>query len=359
MTIISRYLVKTYLGMIATCMSAFIAIYLVIDFLERIGRFGRAGVPLQSSLLYFACKTPEIITQTVPMAVLMGTILSIGALARNSEITAMRSSGVSLVQIGRPLIATAAIISTVLLFMQEFVVPQANEKVRYINQVLVEKKGTETFFRRNNIWHRSGNLIMQAKLFEPSRQTLRGITIWELDKRLTPLARLDAPSATPVGDEWNLVDVTRLDLRQSGSVPPDKIARLKLDLNLQLADLKVVAKSADDMGFIALWQYCESLSDGGYDTTRYRTLLHAKLSLPFAALVMAFLGIPFSLRDGRSSGIGIGIGISIVIGFGYFILNALLLSLGQAGALYPLVAAWAANLIFAAAGLWFTLTVDS
>jgi lipopolysaccharide export system permease protein len=74
---------------------------------------------------------------------------------------------------------------------------------------------------------------------------------------------------------------------------------------------------------------------------------------------MAFLGIPFSLRDGRSSGIGIGIGISIVIGFGYFILNALLLSLGQAGALYPVVAAWAANLIFTAAGLWFTLTVDS
>lgn len=359
MTIISRYLTRIYLAMIGTCLGAFIAIYLVIDFLERIGRFSRAGVPAQSALNYFLCKTPEIINQTTPMAILMGTILTIGALARNSEITAMRSSGVSLVRIGRPLIATAATISAILLFMQEFVIPRANERVRYIDQVLVEKKGTETFFRRNNIWHRSGNLVMQARLFEPGKQTLRGITIWELGTGLTPLARVDAPSATPAGDEWILAGATRRDLRQTGKTLQEKLPQLKIDLNLQLADLKVVAKSADDMGFMALWQYCQSLSDGGYDTSRYRTLLHAKVSLPFATLVMAFLGIPFSLRDGRSSGVGIGIGISIVIGFAYFVLNSLILSLGQAGALYPMVAAWAANLIFAAAGLWFTLTVDS
>jgi lipopolysaccharide export system permease protein len=132
-----------------------------------------------------------------------------------------------------------------------------------------------------------------------------------------------------------------------------------IKLNLVAADLKVVAKSAEDMGFRALWRYCTTIRDSGYDATRYLTLLHAKLSLPFAALIMAFLGIPFSLKDNRSGGLGIGIGISVVIGFSYFVINALLLSLGQAGALPPPVAAWAANLLFAAAGLWFTLTVDS
>jgi len=359
MTIISRYLTRTYLGMIGTCLSAFIAIYLVIDFLERIGKFSRAGVPLGSTLLYFFCKIPEIITQTTPMAVLMGTILAIGALAKNSEITAMRCNGVSLVQIGRPLIATAAAVSLLLLFMQEFVVPPANEKMRYIEQVLLQKKGADTFFRRNNIWHKSGNLMLQARLFNPGKQTLEGITIWELGEGLVPLARLDATSAIPVGDQWNLLDVVRRDLRGEPGVQQNRLRELRIDLNLQTTDLKDVAKSADAMGFTDLWNYCETLKEGGYDTARYRTILYAKLSLPFAALVMAFLGIPFSLRGGRSSGIGIGIGVSIAIGFCYFILNALLLSLGQAGALYPMAAAWAANLIFAATGLWFTLTVDS
>lgn len=359
MTIISRYLTRTYLGMVGTCLSAFISIYLVIDFLERIGKFSRAGLPLKTTLLYFLCKTPEIINQTTPMAVLMGTMLAIGALARNSEITAMRSSGVSLVQIGRPLIATAAVISATLLLIHELVVPAANEKVRYIEKVLVQKKGLETFFRQNNIWHRDDRLIMQARLFDPLTQSLKGITIWELDTGLTPRRRIDAAAATPVTGGWSLHKVTRRSFAETGPVPLEKMEELRIALDLQPADLKVVAKSADDMGFAALWQYCESLKDGGYDTTRYRTLLHAKVSLPFAALVMAFLGIPFSLRDGRSSGIGIGIGFSIGIGFAYFVMNALLLSLGQAGALPPMAAAWAANLIFAAAGLWFTLTVDS
>jgi lipopolysaccharide export system permease protein len=113
------------------------------------------------------------------------------------------------------------------------------------------------------------------------------------------------------------------------------------------------------MGFTALRPYCKTIQDNGYDATSYRTLMHAKISLPFGALIMAFLGIPFSLRDGRSGGIGLGIVISIVIGFSYFVTNALILSLGQHGALPPIIAAWTANLIFAGAGLWFTLTLDT
>ena len=359
MKILSRYLVRTYLGMIATCLGALVAIYLVVDFLERFTKFSRAGAPLTALFPYFLCKLPEIISQTAPMAVLMGTILAIGTLAKNSEITAMRSSGISLVQIGRPLLATAALLSFILLFTEEFVTPAANEQLRYIEQVVVQKKGKAAFFRRNNIWHRDDNLILQAKLFTPETSTLSGITVWEFDQELQPVARLDAAAAVPAVGGWQLQDVTSRAFTQSGGVAASSKKTEFVKLDLVVADLKVAAKSAEDMGFRALLRYCQTLSDSGYDATRYLTLLHAKISLPFAALIMAFLGIPFSLKDNRSGGVGISVGISIIIGFSYFIINALLLSLGQAGALPPLVAAWAANLLFAGAGLWFTLTVDS
>jgi len=358
-SILGRYLVRTHLGMIVTCLGAFVAIYLVVDFLERFGKFSRAGAPLTAILLYFLCKIPEIISQTMPMAVLMGTILAIGTLSKNSEITAMRSSGISLVQIGRPLLATAALISIMLLLQQEFITPAANEKLRYIDQVVVQKKGKGAFFRQNNIWHRDDNLILQAKLFNPETATLSGITVWEVDQSLRPVARLDAATAVPAAGGWQLQEMTRSVFAQPGGVTVSGKSTEFVKLDLVAADLKVVAKSAEDMGFRALLRYCNTISESGYDATRYLTLLHAKISLPFAALIMAFLGIPFALKDNRSGGAGIGIGISIGIGFSYFIINALLLSLGQAGALPPYVAAWAANLLFAGAGLWFTLTVDS
>ena len=358
MRILNSYLTKTYLGMIATCLGAFIAIYLVVDFLERFGKYSRAGGTLPVILSYFLCKIPEMISQTAPMAVLMGTILAIGALSRSSEITAMRSSGVSLFQLGKPLVATAALISLGLLFMQEFVTPAANERMNYIEGVLIKKKGSSALFRQNNIWHRNGALIMQAKLYNPAQTALSGITVWEVDSALKPLSRREAATAVPDNNGWQLKNVTK---RVFGSTTSELVNLPVEHINIDLApaDLKVAATSAENMGFTALARYCRSISSSGYDATRYLTMLHAKISLPFAALIMAFLGIPFSLRDGRAGGIGVGIGFSILIGFSYFIINAFLLSLGQAGALPPAIAAWSANLIFAGAGLWFTLTVDS
>jgi lipopolysaccharide export system permease protein len=359
MKTLNRHLIKTYLGTTTTCLAAFLSIYLVVDFLERYRKFSRAEAPTADILLYFLCKTPEIIFRTAPMAVLMGTILAIGTLAKNSEITAMRSSGVSLFQIGRPFLVTAAAVSMLLLFMQEFITPIANEKMNYIDQIVVRKRDYSAFFRQDNIWHRDDNLILQAKVFNPDTSTLKGITIWELGTGARPVSRIDAASGTPLQGGWQLSGVRKTAFIDSGEVTGIAMKSLFTKINLVAEDLKVVATSAEDMGFTALRRYCRAISENGFDATRYLTLLYSKISLPFAALVMAFLGIPFSLRDGRSGGTGVGISFSIAIGFSYFIINSLLLSLGQAGAIHPMLAAWTANIIFAAAGLWFTLTVDS
>jgi len=359
MKTLNRYLIKTYLSAITTCLAAFISIYLVVDFLERYSGFSKAGAPISDILLYFTCKTPEIIFQTTPMAVLMGTILSLGTLAKNSEITAMRSSGISFIQLGRPLLTTALSISLLLLFMQEFITPLANEKMLFIEQVVVKKRERTSFFRQDNIWHKDNNLILQAKTFDPKTSTLQGITLWEIGTGIRPTARVDAVKGSPTDGGWQLSGARKTGFSDSGSINSNNVESLFIKLDLTDSDLKVVAKSAEDMGFTALRQYCKNIRENGYDATRYEALLYSKISLPFAAVIMAFLGIPFSLRDGRSGGLGVGLGISIAIGFTYFIINSLLLSLGQAGAIPPLLAAWATNILFAAAGLWVTLTVDS
>jgi len=271
----------------------------------------------------------------------------------------MRSSGISLFQIGRPFLATAAVVSLLLLLMQEFIAPVANGKMNYIEQIVIKKRSQSAFFRRDNIWHRDDNLILQAKVFDPMTSTLKGITIWELGTGIRPVSRIDALSGTPVQGGWQLSGARKTEFSDSGHVNSIAMGSLSTKLDLGAEDLKVVAISAEDMGFTALRRYCRTITENGFDATRYLTLLYSKISLPFAALVMAFLGIPFSLRDGRSGGAGVGIGFSIAIGFSYFIINSLLLSLGQAGAIPPMLAAWTANIIFAAAGLWFTLTVDS
>ncbi|GAM11389.1 lipopolysaccharide export system permease protein LptG [Geobacter sp. OR-1] len=195
-------------------------------------------------------------------------------------------------------------------------------------------------------------------MFDPDTLTLRGVTIWEIGRNLQPIARIEAREGKLQGDEWLLRQTVQYRYSSGNLLQTVKKPEFKSAIQLSTTDLKTVGKQAENMGFAELYNYCDKLQKGGYDPTRYLTLLHAKLSAPFSPIVMAFLAIPFSIRTGRSSGPAVGIGLSLVIGLCYFIVNAFLISFGQAGALPPIVSAWAANVIFCAIGIWLALTVN-
>lgn len=356
--IVSRYVIAAYLRMLSLCIGSFIAIYLVIDFLEKIGKFSRAGGKPLYIVLFFLYKIPEIFNQITPLAVLMATLLTLGILSRNSEIVAMRSCGIGLVRITAPILVFSFAISIFTLFTAEAVVPKTFEKMKYIEDVKISGKSPNTFFRQQNIWYREENSILQARLFDPATRTLKGVTVWRFKDGMEPTTRIEASLGVLKSDQWLLKDVVVREFAGGNVSRSVTEKEMPVDLNLKIDDLRVLGKYADNMGFLELRRYCEKLEQGGYDATRYWAQMHSKISLPFASLVMAFLGIPFALRGGRTSGIALGIGVSVGIGLGYFMINAAVLSFGQAGVLSPVISAWAANFLFAAAGVWLAMTVN-
>ncbi|UFS72736.1 LPS export ABC transporter permease LptG [Geomonas sp. RF6] len=359
MRILNMYVAQIYLRFFALCLGAFTAIYLVVDFMERIARFTRAGAHWYHTALYFLWKTPEIVGQAAPLAVLMATLLTLGTLSMNSELTAMRGCGVSLTRISSPILFLALIISILSLFIGELVLPKSFAQRSYIQQVLIEKKNPSTFFRQHNIWYRDQGTILRAALFDPETSTLKGITLWELDRSLTPTRRVDATSGILTSSGWVFSDAVVRDIRSGEPSGTKTVSSLHAPLNLLPDDLKVLGKYSDNMTIEQLRRYCDKLQAGGYDPTRYLAQMHGRIALPFSSAIMAFLGIPFSLRSSRSSGIAVGIGVSLAIGFLYTIINSVILSFGQAGVLPPVVAAWATNFIFLMAGIWLCLTVES
>jgi len=355
--ILNRYITVTYLKLLGLAVGSFVVIYLVIDFLEKIGRFSQAhGKPLHIAL-FFLCKIPVIINQVMPLAVLMATLLTLGTLSRSSEIVAMQSSGISLKKISYPLIALALFLSVFTFFSNEVIVPNTSQQVKYIEEVLILGRHPSTFFRLNNIWYREENYILQARLFIPPAWTLKGVTLWQATKDMQPTRRLEADEGVWNGYFWTLKNVVQRDFSGGKVVATTAVKTLPVPLRLQVGDLKAWDKYTENMSFFKLKRYTEKLKKGGYDATRYLAQMHAKISLPFACLIMAFLGIPFALRGGRSSGIALGIGLSVGIGFAYFIINSVLISFGQTGVLSPMVSAWAANFIFALSAIWLTLTL--
>ncbi len=359
MSILDRYIAAAWLRLLVLCLGSFVAVYLVLDMMDKIPRFIRAGGTAPDMLGFFVCKLPEMVGQTASFSILMATLLTLGLLARSSEITAMRSCGVSLLRISMPMLVLGLLASLLLLVNTELIVPKSYERMDYIERVSIKKQGVNAVFKRNNIWFRSGAMIVQARLFEPQEKTLKGVVVWTVDSSMNPVARIDAGSAVSRGGGWTLKDAVVKDFNTTGGFAMRTIPAMDLALNLKVDDLKVLDNNADNLSYRKLKEYTENLRRGGYHAFRYQTMMHTKLSAPFSAFVMVILGIPFALRNSRSGGIALGIGASVAIGFAYFVVNAVLLSYGRSDVLPPLVAACGANFLFVLGGIWMAMTAKS
>lgn len=357
MSILSRYIAFAWLRLLALCLGSFVAVYLVLDMMDKIPRFIRAGGSGGDILRFFVWKLPEMVGQTASFSILMATLLTLGMFSRNSEIIAMRSCGISLLSIAFPMLLLGLAASVLLLLNAELMVPRSYERMERIERVDIRKQGINAVFRRNNIWFRSDSTILQAHLFDPQAKVLRGVTLWRLDTSMSPASRMDAGSAESHNDRWTLKDVMIKDFRQGSGYVVQRAHSMDVPLNLKLDDLRVLDNNADNLSFRKLKEYADNLQSGGYHAFRYLTMMHTKFSGPFAALVMVVLGIPFAFRNSRSGGAALGIGASIGIGFAYFVVNAMLLSYGRSGVLPPVVAAWGANIIFCLGGVWLAMTV--
>lgn len=357
MSILSRYIAFAWLRLLGLCLGSFVAVYLVLDMMDKIPRFIRAGGSGGDIVRFFVWKLPEMVGQTASFSILMATLLTLGLFSRNSEIIAMRSCGISLLRISFPMLFLGLAASFLLLLNAELVVPGCYERMERIERVNIRKQGINAVFRLNNIWFRSDSLILQAHLFEPQAKVLRGVILWKLDKFMNPTSRMDAESAEFHDGRWTLKDLVIIDFSQTQRYAVIRAQTMEVPLNLKLDDLRVLDNNADNLSFSKLKEYAENLQSGGYKAFRYLTMMQTKLSSPFAAFVMVILGIPFAFRNSRSGGAALGIGASIGIGFAYFVVNAMLLSYGRSGVLPPLVAAWGANIIFCLGGIWLAMTV--
>lgn len=356
MKILDLYIAKSWLRFLLLCLSGFVGLYLVVDLIEKIPRFLRSGGNAIDIVEYFIFKLPEMFSRTATFSILMATLLTLGALSKESEIIAMRSCGISILRISMPMLALGFTASILLFINAELILPYSYAHTEMIDRVKIKKKGERVTFKRNNIWFRSDASILQARLFEPKTKTLSGVVLWNVNESMNPIARIDAEDAVYKDGSWLFNSVTEKTFKTSG-FSENTLKSKTIDIKLKVEDLQILDSDADNLSIRTLKDYAENLRRGGYQAYRYLTLMHTKIASPFAALIMVLLGIPFALRSGRSGGIAMGIGAGIGIGFAYFMVNALLLSYGRSGVLPPFAAAWGANFLFMTTGVWLSLRV--
>lgn len=361
MKIIFKYISINFIKFYAICIASFLLVYMIIDFMGQFWKLNARGLPAIDIFIYFLSKSPFILNQISPMATLLATMLTLGILSRNSEITVMKSSGISVFQISIPILVLSFLISLFSIVSGEYLVPYSNKICKKIERYRPGRDNTQRLFKKDKIWYFGRNNIYNIDLLDPKKEMLHGITILQRDDNYAISRRIDAKTAMWEKERWIFKEGT---IRSFGNSPVETISvstfeEQQIDLEEKFNDFTVIIKSSAEMNFAELGTHIEKLKRMGLDYKRYMVDLMAKIAFPLVNFILPLIGIPFSLKTGRSAGMASGVGISIIIGFSYWVAMAFCVSLGHTGVLPPFIAAFGSNIIFSIAGFISIMKIRS
>jgi lipopolysaccharide export system permease protein len=358
-TILQRYVAREFLKIFGICFGGLLGIYLLVDFFQRIDLFLNFPTPVRWKFLYFLLKIPLFVFHITPVSMLVALLVALGIMNHNREITAVRCGGVTLMHLCAPLVALGALASVLVFVTNEYLVPAATRQSQYVLDTYIKNRPVRSIFRQNRIWfYGERNTIFNVQLLDPVERSLEGVTLYRFDASGTRLVqRIDARNARYRRGRWDFFNVTIRTFLPDGTIKARSLPRHRLRLPEKPRDISQYRERPEQMNFPALAEYVRKLQRSGFNPTSYRVDLQAKLSLPLVSLVVTLLAIPIAFRSRLGGGIVGSLGASLTLGFAYWVVISVGISLGHAGKLAPLPAAWLPNVFFAAlAGyLWLQL----
>ncbi|MGL5513798.1 MAG: LptF/LptG family permease [Sporomusa sp.] len=355
MRILDKYILKELLGPFFFGIAAFSSVFIGTSTLFKIAQYvTQYGASIASVTKLFFYSLPAIVVLTFPMSMLLAALLSFGRLSGSSEITAMRSGGLSFFRLTVPVIITAVGVSLAALVLSEFVVPAANANLGNIIRYEIEKntrpKSQEHIIVKDL---KDGQIerLLYAQSFMADTNTLSRISVQEFEAG--QLVRIEnAESAVWAADRWIMYNGTITDLSTDGRV--GRILKFTEQVLPTTKNPKAISneqKEIDEMSMKELKQHIKVLKQEDAKTSNYEVALYRRVAIPMASFVFALIGTPLGLSPNRSSS-SIGFGLSIIIIFIYYAVLTVCTALGEGGAIPPLLAAWTPNLVGTAVGLY-------
>ena len=361
--ILDEYVVREFVNMFLLVLAAFVLLMIVFTFFDLVGDIIRNRISLVTVGDYLVNLTPSMLYQIAPLAVLIAALVVFGVLNRNSEIVAMKATGISLYRLVIPIVSIAVILAISLFLFDQYYLPQANRRQEALRNV-IKGRPPQTYLHPEQKWifgaPKPGEpaRIFYYQFFDPNRNEFANLSVFEFNPQTFALTRrIFAGRAfwDEDSDSWKFENGWVRDI-SSASVtdyrtflstgfaevhePPDYFE--KEDLQSQ------------EMNFAQLEKYVRDLQQSGFDTMRLRVALWHKLAYPLVAVVMAMLAIPFALSMGRRGSLS-GIAIAISVALAFWVVDGLFGAMGNVNYLPAAMAAWSSDILFGLVGGYLLL----
>jgi lipopolysaccharide export system permease protein len=346
--ILDIYVLKKFISTLFMALLAMVTVYIVIDLFDNLNKFIDANMPLIGYFMYYTLKIPEIISQIFPIVVFMSLLFTLGNLTKYNEITAMMSSGISLLRISAPLIILGILLSLGHFWFTESAVPYFSRK-HYEAKDYYLNTGSKFHRKMNEFVYQEKNSIVYISSFDSKTEIATGVSIQNI-KNETIDSRLDADRMVYHDGKWKLLNLTRRKFI-ADSTAYEKLDSLIIALDFEPKDIAEIELKPIEMGFVELGEYITKKKELGADMTKWEVERASKMSYSVITLILILIAIPLSTGRARSA-VSVNFGISVGIAFLYYLLIIMFKNWGAVGQLNVIVSAWAPNIIFGIMGLF-------
>lgn len=357
MKILSRYLVKEFLKPLMVCEGILTFLIVMIEFVGAVDNFLEAGTSMTLMMSYYALKSPLIMVQMLPPAVLIAVILSFALMKRKNELVALKSCGVNIQVMTLPLMVVSLFVTVALFLFSEVIVPITSSRANRIWRVDVDKRDPSRFQVGTGFWYKGEKCFIWMRQFDRNKMVMSEPSLHFLDDGFHLIMKIDGREGAWNNGVWQIRDGTILRAKQGGDYETKKFQSMDLQIPETPDTFSAEQKKPEEMSYWRLKRFVERLRSEGYSSAKYAVDLQIKLSFPFIVLIMTLLGIPIALVP-RMGGTVLSVALGLLACLIYLLALGTFRSLGIAEVLPPFLAAWMANGLFCFLGVYLMMNID-
>ncbi len=348
LSIFDTYICQEYSGPFLLAVFGFVIIGIIDILFTLVDLFINSGVSFFVVFRLLIYKIPAIMVLFFPMALLFAIMLLLVRMAKDNEITVLRSSGVSFARILAPVIVLTIFTMFFSFMIEEEVVPWANR----ISDSLIRKEIYKTpppQIAVNIFFKDEGNRYFYIKEIDSKTKQMKNVMVFQLTADFPSI--ITARIANWDKKTWVLKQGTMQALDSNGQIEySNQFSEMKIHVDQEIASFYTEQRTAREMDSQELKNKIKELEKSGLSSNALKVDYHMKFSMPMACLIFGLMGLALCLTFVRSGkdwwGVIIAICIAgLLVGF-YFFLIAICRSLGRGDFLSPFFGAWLPNIIY-------------
>ncbi len=344
MTLLDRYLARTILIHTLMVMAVLLALMTLVTFIDQQDEIGLGRYQVGDAFLYTMLSLPQRAYELLPIGTLIGAILGLGALARDSELTIVRAAGVSIARIAGSAALAGLAVAVLMWLLGEYLAPPAGQYAR--QHKLFSLLSQFEFTGSSSAWVRQGSRLVNVRN-QAADNLFGGVYVYELgdDHRLRLVARAETASEDAAG-RWILSNYaeTRLD---SGRIEARGRDQEEAGAQFNADFLGLAVTEPRSLPLTDLYAYFRHLKANDLDSRAWEIAFWSRIARLFAAVMVCIFAVPFALGPLRSAGAGARTVLGIMAGVLFILLTQTLENSGQVYELNPLLVAWGPTLLLA------------